>query len=91
LHIYIDCLLFGENILYALNFAIVPSTRRDLAIDASADSNVGSDSRSALGMDCGMAVMYSLGDAGPGTFYEESGQRIVEGKKRRKIQPRLVP
>ena len=87
--------------MYALNFAIVPSTRRDLAIDASADSNVGSDasadsnvgsdSRSALGMDCGMAVMYSLGDAGPGTFYEESGQRIVEGKKRRKIQPRLVP
>jgi len=26
-----------------------------------------------------MAVMYNLGDAGPGTFYKESGQRIVEG------------
>ena len=92
MHIYIDCLLFGENILYALNFAIVPSTRSDLAVDTSADANVSGDSRSTFGMDCGMAVMYSLGDAGPGALYtKESGQRNVEGKKQIKIQPRLVP
>lgn len=89
MHIYIDCLLFGENILYALNFAIVPSTRRDLAVDASTDSNVSSDSRSAFGMDCGMAVMYSLGDAGPGTFYtEESGQDC--GRQETKKNPTKI-
>lgn len=92
MHIYIDCLLFGENILYALNFAIVSSTRGDLAIDASTNSNVSSNSRSAFGMDCGVAVMDSFGDAGPGTFYtEESSQRTVQGKKQGKTQPRLVP
>lgn len=79
LHIYFDCLLFGENILYAFDFTIVSSTGGDFAINAGADANVSSDSKSAFGMNCGMTVVYSIGDARPGTFYtKESGQRVVE-------------
>lgn len=56
------CLLLvvGEDVLYALDLAIVCSSRGDIAIGAGANTDVGRDSRSTFSVDGGVAVMDSL-------------------------------